>query len=64
MSRNPKTGGRPTPASHAIDIDALVNSLSEAELYAVHHCIVERLRVLQCHRAQRDMVQFRLGVPA
>lgn len=59
MSRNPKTGGRPAPKQ--ININALVNSLSEDELYALHNGIVERLRVLQRQRAQQDMGQFRLG---
>lgn len=59
MSRNPKTGGRPTPKPR--NIQDLVNTLSEGELLALNDCIVERLRFLQRQRAQQDMTQFRVG---
>jgi len=59
MSRNPKTGGRPSQKPR--NIQDLVNTLNESELHALNHFIVERLRYLQQERAQHDMTPFRIG---
>lgn len=59
MSRNPKTGGKPTPKPR--NIQELVDTLNESELHVLNQFIVERLRILQQQRAQQDMTQFRLG---
>ena len=59
MSRNPKTGGRPSQKPR--NIQDLINTLNESELHALNHCIGERLRYLQQQRAQQDMTPFRIG---
>lgn len=59
MSRNPKTGGKPTQKPRTIQ--ELINTLNESELRELNQFVVERLRILQLQRAQQDMTQFRLG---